>query len=424
LLQNARTRYVAGSIATLFAGTMLVRLLITVALILTARDLGAESYGRYTATYVLLTQAMTLLNFGLDTWLLREGALGRTPISRSAGSALLIKSVFLIGWVPSVLLLAHVLNPQVYLPGLVFAAMIGVACQAFGLWAGSVFKSQLHNSTTVLLETVNVTVLFCLTLFLLGQGAEAAQFAWIRTLGLALMAGLGLVLVIRRFGLDSRWSDILPVGRRSFPFFLADGLAIIYASIDVTIVATILGEDALGVYVPAIVLVNALFIIPGTVYSVMVPVISRAYMERSRRVRAASIAFVGASSGLGLVIAIVVVRLADPIIRLVYGASFAASSVILSIIGGVLFFKSINFALGGILTAIDWQRQRVLAQFIAVVFNVVVNLLVIGRYGIIGVAWVYVLTEILLSIGYGFFALRGSRGFSFPYLDERRLHSY
>jgi O-antigen/teichoic acid export membrane protein len=403
---------------------MLVRLLITVALILTARDLGAEDYGRYTATYALLIQAMTLLNFGLDTWLLREGALGRMPISRGAGNALLIKSVLLIGWVPGVLLLAHLLNPQVYLPPLVFAATIGVACQAIGLWAQSVFKSQLQNSTTVLLEAVNVTVLFCLTLFQLGQGAEAAQFAWIRTLGLALMAGLGLVLVIGRFGLNPRRTDLLPVGRRSFPFFLADGLAVIYASIDITIVATILGEDALGVYVPAIVLVNALFIIPGTVYSVMVPVISRAYVERSRRVRAASIAFVGGLSGLGLIMAIPVVRLADPIIRLVYGASFAASSEILSIIGVVLFFKSINFGLGGILTAIDWQRQRVLAQFIAVVFNIALNLVVIRRYGIIGVAWVYVLTEMLLTVGYGFFTLRGSRGFSFPYLDQRRSHSH
>jgi O-antigen/teichoic acid export membrane protein len=149
----------------------------------------------------------------------------------------------------------------------------------------------------------------------------------------------------------------------------------------------------------------------------MVPVISRAYVERSGQVRAASIAFVGGLSGLGLIVAIPVVRLADPIIRLVYGSSFAASSVILSIIGVVLLFKSINFALGGILTAIDWQRQRVLAQFVAVVFNIVLNLLVIGRYGIIGVAWVYVLTEMLLTIGYGFLTLRGSRGFSFPYLD-------
>jgi O-antigen/teichoic acid export membrane protein len=346
------------------------------------------------------------------------------PVSRSAGNALLIKSVLLIGWVPGVLLLAHALNPQVYLPPLVLAAAIGVACQAIGLWAQSVFKSQLQNSTTVLLEAVNVIALFCLTLFMLGRGAEATQFAWIRTLGLALMAGLGLVLVIGRFGLNPRRTDLLPVGRRSFPFFLADGLAVIYASIDITIVATLLGEDALGVYVPAIVLVNALFIIPGTVYGVMVPVISRAYVERSVRIRAVSIAFLGGLSTLGLFLAIPVVRLAGPIIRLVYGASFAASTEILAIIGVVLFFKSINFGLGGILTAIDWQRQRVLAQFVAVVFNVALNLLVIGRYGIIGVAWVYVLTEMLLTVGYGFFTLRGSRGFSFPNLDQRRSPSY
>ncbi|MBK9052239.1 MAG: polysaccharide biosynthesis C-terminal domain-containing protein [Chloroflexi bacterium] len=60
----------------------------------------------------------------------------------------------------------------------------------------------------------------------------------------------------------------------------------------------------------------------------------------------------------------------------------------------------LNFALGAVLTSGGRQSPRTKVQIAAAIFNVCANLLIIQPYGIIGVAIVYVLTELILTVGY------------------------
>jgi O-antigen/teichoic acid export membrane protein len=265
----------------------------------------------------------------------------------------------------------------------------------------------------VLLDMLQVTILLLLTAWLLGKSTDVSTFAWARTAGLLVMAVLGLVMVAVRFGLRPEPGRLLQLGRQGFPFLLADGLGVVYATIDITLVATILGKEAVSIYGPAIVLVNALFMIPNTVYGVLVPVIGRTHTSQPEKARQASLFFIIGLGFLGLVLSGLISLFAAPIIHILYGPDFVTSGPVLAILGFVFFFKSLNFALGGILTAIDWQRERVLVQVGAAVFNVALNLLVIRVYGVMGVAVVYVLTELLLCGGYAVFAMRGSHGLRF-----------
>ncbi len=63
------------------------------AIMLTARQLGAVKYGEYVSAYTLASATAILFNLGLDIWLLREG--GRLPdkLDQIFGSALIIKLV-------------------------------------------------------------------------------------------------------------------------------------------------------------------------------------------------------------------------------------------------------------------------------------------------------------------------------------------
>jgi O-antigen/teichoic acid export membrane protein len=257
------------------------------------------------------------------------------------------------------------------------------------------------------------------SLLLVNHGATVVQFAWGRTAAFALTGLLGLYLAIRNFGLNPRLADLKSVGADSFSFFLSDALAIIYLSIDLTIVAIVVGESASGLYAPAVTLVNTLFIIPNTIYTVMVPVITRAYTRGERQIRMLSVGLILGLTVLGLAMSIVVFGLASPIIAFLYGPAFSASANVLAILSAVLFFKSINYALAAVLTAINLQRERVIAQAFVAFTNVALNLLVVQRYGILGVAIVYVLTETLLCLGYGSFVVKGSGRFAFVYPDDQ-----
>lgn len=412
-IANRRFRQIAGNTLLLLAGTAISQVLLLLTLFLTARYLGVDVYGQYAASFVLLGQAAVILNFGLDTWLLREGARLAQTVSRKVSDALLIKLLIAAPWFVIVAGLATQLNPDVYLPPVIAIAAIGVILQTIGTLAQAAFKSQLRNQTTFWLQIIGNITLLILTLLLIQRGATLLDFIWARTLAWLVLAGVGLYFLIRAFGIQLRLQSLKPVVRQSTSFFLADALGYVYGTADLTIVAIWLGKTAAGLYAPAVTLINAAFIIPNTIHSVVLPVIARAYHENRQAARLPSIMLILGLMLEGAIIAGATFVLARPIILLIFGSDFLESAPILSILSIVLFLKALNFALGTILTAIDRQRDRVVAQAFVAVGNVALNLWVVGRYGLVGVAWVYVFTEFCLVIGYGWFVFKNTRRFTF-----------
>jgi O-antigen/teichoic acid export membrane protein len=56
--------------------------------------------------------------------------------------------------------------------------------------------------------------------------------------------------------------------------------------------------------------------------------------------------------------------------------------------------------MAAIMVATNQQVKRTYIQVIAAIANIILNLLVVSRFGINGVAFVYVITEIILMVGY------------------------
>jgi O-antigen/teichoic acid export membrane protein len=68
--------------------------------------------------------------------------------------------------------------------------------------------------------------------------------------------------------------------------------------------------------------------------------------------------------------------------------------------------KAGSYTLASALIALGWQKRRVIAQLVSALLNIGINLVIINKYGIIGVAWVYVLSETVLLFGYFLLFLR------------------
>jgi O-antigen/teichoic acid export membrane protein len=383
-------RYIAGNVLTLLIGTLATQALTTVALLITARYLGVTGYGQYAATYALLAQTGVLLNFGLDTWLLRQGATSEMAIPKGLGNAAAIKLLLSLLWYPLVVMFAPLINPHVYPSTLVRAAALGVVCQAAGLSAQSAFKAGLRNEITALLQVVGATFFCVASLLLASQDATVVQFAWGRTVAFALVGLFGLYLAAQSFGLSPRFADLRGVGRKSFPFLLS-------------------GSHHRGDYAGR---VSIWLLRPSdnrgqcSIYYAQCGVHRHGaydYPSLHQGWRADPLFVYGAYSRNGR-----------------FGTSdepkaFNASADVLTILSAVLFFKPISYALAAILTAIDRQQDRVIVQAIVAFTNVAANLAIVQRYGVLGVASVYVLTEALLCLGYAIFMFKGSRGFTFAY---------
>ena len=393
-------RNIIGNIAVLFSNSAISQGLTAFALLLTARALGARTFGQYAASFALAGILSVGFNLGLDTWLLREGARAQVKFSELVGTVFTIK---LLGgglWVLAILGLAQVLNHQTFPPRLLVLCAFSVWMDGLLLTALAAFKASLRNKFTLVLESTSDGVWFFGTvlLYLLGnQGAET--YVLVRVIVLALTVFAGFLLVRRFVGLSASLATARYAFSNTKPFAVSDFLAFASMRLDVTIVAFTIGEYYVGLYSPAVSITNALYLIPNAVYIVMVPVLSSLFETNVSQAWATAKRFTWVLLGVGFVSFILLAIGARPLVSLL-GESYRSSVPILQILSLILLFKSITYAMAGILVATGLQARRTVVQGIAVLFNATLNLIVVYRFGINGVAVVYVLTEIILLAGY------------------------
>lgn len=99
---------------------------------------------------------------------------------------------------------------------------------------------------------------------------------------------------------------------------------------------------------------------------------------------------------LSLPIAVGITLLANPIILLIYKSSYLPSVLVLQILIWTIPITFINYIFGSILPAMNRQTTLLKITFVSMIFNIVLNILVIPTYSYVGAAIATVLTEALV----------------------------
>ncbi len=401
-------KHVVTNILTLVSATSIGQVATGLSLLFTARPLGIDSFGQYAACFALTKMTSIIFTLGTDIWLLREGRRGEIPLGKLIGSNITIK--FLMGfiWLIGLFIASRYLDPKTYPPQLLFLSALATWLEAFLLTVSYGFIVSLKNQATAVLVLASSLGLLLSTLGLVFiQQNDPMSYAWVR-LSVAGLATLGGLFWFRKISpLSSDFRVVRLTVKSILPFALSDGLALIYTQADITIVALILGKQAAGLYSPASGILRAMFVIPSAVYLVMTPVIGQLVAERSQRLSVTIRQTYFFLAGIGALLWMVTSLLGPWISRLVLGPKFSVSGAILVILGVILFIRSCSYASTAVIVATTGQGRRVVIQALAAGINVILNLLVIHRYGITGVAWVYVISEIILLAGYLVIAERG-----------------
>jgi len=263
------------------------------------------------------------------------------------------------------------------------------------------FNTALKNRSAATISLLSALALLIFTWLLYNQNVSQPVTYVITRLSLASIAlVMAMIWFYRHFRTAFRSQVVNRAIREIIPYTLSDALVVLYTQADVTIVAMTLGKAAVGIYSPASSLMRALFFIPQAVYTVMTPIFSQLVSERSPKLKKVFananliLASIGAALWLG-------VRLLGPwFMTFILGQEFSESSEILKILSAILLIKSGSLAMAAMIVAIGYQKQRVLVQAFSAFVNITLNLLVINMYGIKGVAYIYIISELILFIGY------------------------
>jgi O-antigen/teichoic acid export membrane protein len=383
-----------------FATEAVIRLLALFFVIVVARTLGDQDYGRYSLMIYLGGFLTILADLGLNTLLIREVSRDRQRLPSFAGNMLSLR-LLLSGGV--IVLSLAILPFMGYSRDMYLLLLLGVfslLCNHLVEFFGSITNSLERFEYELLIKSLNkvATVLSGLLALWLGTGL------W----------GLAVALFVSHFGSCLVNGGIIhrkvtPLAlRRDFPFWkqlirtaLPIGLSLVfitaYVRLDIILLSLIRSDTAeIGWYSVPVKIIEALSIFPYLIMAGLFPIFSSLSSEGPERLRdayqKALVYLVIAALPLVLVIA----RLADPWLVIIFGPLFQNSVPSLQIIIWAVPLIFMHYALVVVLFALNRERLIILGSGLALLFNLGSNLAVLPRYGYLGASVITVVTELLL----------------------------
>jgi O-antigen/teichoic acid export membrane protein len=389
------------------AARVVSRLVALVTVIVLARHLGDEQYGRYTTLIAYSAIVSVLADLGLSPLYTREAARSPGRIPEYLGT--LLGGKLALGIAASLALAV----------ALAFANLGGLLVPGAALLVLTAYASLLRNTfyargrvefeaVAVVAETAIVAGLILLGARL-GAGVEfflwsyAASYAFTCVYCLVVISvfGLGRPKVAFDAALFLRWL------RLAAPFALGAFLTNLYFRADVTILQHDKPFQEVGWYTFAYKPFEALQFVPLAVQATVYPLLAVYYRDSRDRLAGAYARFFKILLVLGWPLTVGTFVLAQPVGRLFQ--LFPQSIPALRILALAIVFLFVNSAFTAMLYGIDRQDLFAWTTGIAVVVNVALNLALIPTFGYLAAASVTVVTEAAFAIAAWFFVARVER---------------
>ncbi len=356
--------------------------------VLVVRSLGPAAYGELSYVLAVAGLLAPLAQFGVSSLVARAllesprdeaAVLKAALVLRLAGCAVAL-AIGLVWWA------GFEKNPaDRWIELVLLAARFATAFQVVEFW----FQVRYRAAALVPWRTGIAVVTSLAKIIVAVKTRDAVLVAWIFALEFVLQ-GAASIVALRRAGGFWLKPGRAPEWTRWFaartPWLLASGIAeAIYLRIDIVFLERLRGAEETGLYAVAARLSEVWYMVPVALVGAVFPAVwsrrsdARAY-QRSLQ------GSLDALCALALGLAVVVQLAGGPLVGLLFGAQFAGSTPVLQIHIWAGLFVFMRAMLNRWLTAEDLLGFALFTQVAGALANVVLNLVLIPRYGAVGAA--------------------------------------
>lgn len=365
-----------------------------------ARWFGPVTYAIYVANFNLCTLSVFLVNWGLDTWLLRTASEIENP-QKLFGTIVLLKVFFSFIWGFLLIFLAQKIKPDLYQPAVLSLAILGTFFESLmNTFYVAFFTTNRFKASSIILISARTLRLMSTILLIHFSNQNLLTFVTFR------VVIDGLILIFTWFQIKPRliFRDLKALPKTfslSLPYSGSDFLALIYQQADVNLVSILSTQfDIISFYSLAISVVNVFFAVIQGLLNVVIPYLTRLFNDNKQRLKKYSIVSLVGFSLLGLTFFFFVQYFGQKVIQIVLGLNYDNVYTYLYMIKPIFILRSLTFGITGIIIAINKQKQRLIPQTISVIVKVIGSLIIFPYLNIQGLGRIYILSEILLLLGY------------------------
>jgi O-antigen/teichoic acid export membrane protein len=360
-----------------------------VVVIFLARYLGPDNYGllNYVMSFCIIFAF--LAGFGIDSVLNRELVKNPHRCNEYLGTGFIIKFLGAFLCIGVISLSAYVLRLDFFSKTLIFIYSLSFIFQSFYV-ISAFFQSRVEAKYNRIAEIIyNIISLIIKLLFIyFGFGVFWLVLAY--AFDTAILSFCYLVIYknnkfkVKDWRFDSGLAKTLL--RDSWPLMFSSLAITIYMKIDAVMIRSMLNDNAVGIYAAAAKISEAWYFIPGIICGSVFPAIVNAHRVDSVQFTKRLKKIYSLMFWLSFILAMAVTLLSEFVIGLLYGSAYISAAPILSvhIWSGMGVFLGV--AVTQYLIVENYNRIFFYSTTASAILNVVLNLILIPRMGIMGAA--------------------------------------
>ncbi len=392
-----------------FAGRIVKQLFGIVVGIMLARYLGPSDYGKYSFAISFSFIFMVLSDFGMNDLYVRDIAFDRNLSSKYLAASLIVKPMLCCISI-CILYLTLVLlkySDEIILCTIIFSGHIFFITQINTI--ASIFLSfeRIEYNTYLSIATGIITLLLVTIVVMLKLSVITIILS--RVVAFLIIFIISLYLVIKYVSKPDFKINLLyiyKIAKRAFPFLAVSLINTLYLMIDVIMLSKMKGDEVVGWYAPAANdLFFGLFIIPGTIATVVYPIFSRHFSQSLDKLKESINFTIKILIVLGVPISVGTLVLAPQIINFFFGPKYINSVIVLQLMALAISFAFIREPLGFGIASIGKEKYLMWINAFFLLLKIFLNLIFIRLYGHVGAAITSVFC-IIFSMFVSYFVLK------------------
>lgn len=357
---------------------------------LIARNIGAENTGKYIFALSFTTIFVVFIDLGLNQVLIREGAKSKDSLQKYLSSVLFTKLFLGILTYITAIIVVNLMGYPIETRHLVYLSAVTMLFDSLHLSLYGVLRAYgnlkyeawgivMTQALTLIMGTTFLYLKFPLIFLILAFTIPSFVNVCYSAIILFIKHGISLRLkwdkVVMKFFL-----------KITIPFALAAIFARVYSYVDSILLSKLMGDKEVGWYSIPYKITYAFQFIPSALVAALYPKFSEYFVQDKNK-----LAYTLERSLKYLLIIVFPIVfgisiLAKDIVLSLYTTEYLNSVLPLQILLVGLIFSFISFPLGAFLNACNKQISQTVIVFFIMLINIVSNLILIPKLGIVGAA--------------------------------------
>lgn len=390
---------ITKNVGVLFVSQMMSYVLGFFTLMYSARYLGVEGFGTLSLALAFTGIFSVFMDLGLSTLTIREVARDKGLAKDYIANVTLMKIFLGIITFLLIFIIVHALGYDQQTMEVVYLITIYTIFSAFSQLFYAVFQAN-ETMEYSSLGTILINVLLLVgVLVAIYYNFSISSFASVYMIAGFITLIYSILIFSWKFFLPTmkfdkiKWIELM---KEAWPFAIS-GISInIYIWIDTIILSIFKGSEAVGLYNASYKLILVLVAIPIVFDTAFFPIMSQYYISSKESLKFSFEKMFKIMMIMALPIGVGTLLIANKIIAIIYGDQFLGAVIALQILiwSNVLIFARTPF-----IRLIEASNQQLVVTkifILGVIFNVLLNLVIIPHYSFIGASVVTVLTDILM----------------------------